>query len=109
MNVQLLLLVGFGKIPAPSSAAAFAFTAQAGIVLFGNGCPGTRLPAGQLGAMVAMLAGTTTCVALPFPRVAGSTTSPLAFGYMLAKGAVTLPQRRQAGRHQQNHGLEMPS
>src|SRR5579872_3633220 len=91
-------LVGFGKIPALRSAAALGLTMQAGIVLFGNGCPGVTpagaTPPGQfaywIDAGMVVSSGATAVIALPPGSVAGNTTLPVASGYMLASGTFTL-------------------
>src|SRR5512135_82865 len=91
-------LVGFGKIPAPRSAAALGLTMQAGIVLLGNAAPPVTpagaTPPGQfaywMDAGMVVVRGATAVIALPPGSVAGNTTSPAALGYMLARGTLTL-------------------
>src|ERR1700728_4439990 len=90
-------LVGWLKIPAWSRAAAFASIMQSGIVLFGNGCPGTipagGFPPGQFAPRPTTPVGTTMLRVLPLARVVGITApvpAPLASGYILARGTVTL-------------------
>src|ERR1700733_6417516 len=95
MNCQPL--VGLLKIPAFSSAAAFGSIMQLGIGWLGKGWPGTipagGTPPGQFAPRPTTPVGTTILSVLPFARVVGMTApvpAPLASGYILARGTVTL-------------------
>src|SRR5215472_1438454 len=91
-------LVGWGKIPpyfppANNRLLAFASIMQSGMVLLGNGCPGTSVAetaAEHPAPSPATPVGTVAILALP-PKVAGKMApvpGPDASGYSLAKGTV---------------------
>src|SRR5690348_13773527 len=89
-------LVGFGKIPAASSALALESTMQAAMVLFGNALPGVTpadaTPPGHFansfGSVVSE--GTTALMVVLLGSAVGNRTLPFASGYMLANGTFTL-------------------
>src|SRR5208283_651840 len=90
-------LVGLLKMPALSRAVASGAIMHSGIVLLGKGLPGTipagAVPPGQFAPRPTTPVGTTIFRVLPLASVVGITApvpAPLASGYMLASGVVTL-------------------
>src|SRR5438874_5863430 len=88
-------LVGFGKMPAASSDVALGSIMHDGIVLPGNGWPGTTpvggAPPGQPAPSPATPVGTEITRGFPLASVVGNTApvpGPFASGYELASGTV---------------------